>query len=205
MSHVLPCITNVLPDVPSCTYRDEHLLTCTGYTDSGKPCRGCEPRAATHGEVCDRCYDRVDHAIRAADHLRTALHGVDRAIAVEGGTQIAGPRVPLTAILLAFDEIDRAHDGRYDVDEWVATEEGAVQAVRFAKYVHAADRAHPTAERERKLHRLRCPDCGRNTATWQPPDWYGDDVHITCLSCGWTATNPDAIDIVTQIETRGVA
>lgn len=203
MSHALTCITNVLDDVPSCTIRGEHLLTCTGHRASGKECKGCEPRTATHGDVCDRCYTRIDHAIQTAVHLHTALAGVEHAVVAEGGG-IAVGYVPLNAIRLALDEIDRARDGHEDPTEWVSTEEGAIQAVRFAKYVHAAERAHPTLEATRKLHRLRCPDCNSLTAIWQPPEWAGDDIDITCIRCGWTATHPNAPEIVASIELKGL-
>lgn len=208
MSHFVPCITNVLPNIASCVYGGEHQPGCTGRRDDGHECKGCEPKPATRGEVCERCFDRIDHAIQVAAGLRSRLAGVDHAVTTENGTSVAGPRLPHTAWQLDLDVIDRWQQDRTDPTAWVETDAGARDAVYFAQAVHRADRAHPTIEVERKLQRTRCPNCNRLTVTWQPPDWYGADVTIACIGsdCGWTATNPDAIDIVTHIETtRGAA
>jgi hypothetical protein len=208
MSHTTICITNVLPNIASCTYRGEHLLGCNSVRADGQACTGCDPKPATRGEVCESCFTRIDHAIGLADTLRARLNGVDSAVTSDNGSSVAGPRLPHTAWQLDLDAIDRWQQGHTDPTTWVQTEEGAREAVYFAQAVHRADKAHPTVEVERKLRRLRCPACSRLTATWQPPDWYGDDVTIACIAadCGWQATNPDAIDIVTAIETtRGAA
>lgn len=179
MTHVTPCITVALRDFDDCT------------------------EDATRGTVCETCYHRIDEAIRRADHLRHALAGINRAITPEPGNTIPGPRLPLTPLAIAFDEIASYQQGRTDPTDWVRTEDGAADAVRFARAVHRTDRAHPTVAATQKLHRLRCPDCRRLTAVVRPPDWYGADTTVTCIACGWTATNPDALDIVAGIETRG--
>lgn len=185
MSHFTACITNVLPDFHGCTDSD-----------------GFE-RQATRGEVCERCYSRIDAALQRADQLRTTLNGIDHAISTEATSNIPGPRLPLTALRLDLDELDRYQDGNNDPNAWVATEAGAAQAVRFARTVHRVDRAHPTSPTTTKLQRLRCPNCHRLAAVVTPPDWYGDHTAITCIACDWTATNPDALDIVTGIEAHG--
>jgi RNase P subunit RPR2 len=185
MSHFTPCITTALRDFPDCRNSDGTL------------------RAATRGEVCETCYQRIDAAIGRADHLRTALAGIDRAITAESSNTIAGPRLPLTAIRLDLNEIASYQQGATDPTSWVSTQTGAEAAVRFARAVHRADRAHPTVAGDQKLHRTRCPACRRLTAVVRPPDWYGDATAITCIACGWEAENPDALDIVAEIETRG--
>jgi hypothetical protein len=205
MTHLIPCITNVLPNISSCTYGGGHLIGCDGRRDDGTDCKGCEPKTATRGEVCEACYDRIDHAIHVADTLRTRLAGITHAVTTEPGSNVPGPRLPHTAWQLDLDAINRWQNGHTEPGEWVTTEEGAREAVYFAQAVHRADRAHPTVEVERRLQRTRCPNCNRLTATWQPPDWYGDDVNIACIApnCGWEATNPDALTIVASIEQHG--
>lgn len=185
MSHFVPCITAELHDLPTCTNPD-------GTT-----------RQATRGEVCETCYQRIDHAIHTADHLRTALTGIDRAITPEPTHTPAGPRLPHTPLHLDLDAINRAQNGHTDALAWVQTETGAIEAVHFARTVHTAQKAHPTTDITRKLHRLRCPNCRRQTAVIQPPDWYGDNTDITCIACNWHATNPDALEIVAAIEHHG--
>lgn len=185
MTHNVPCITALLDDFPDCTHPDNTL------------------RQATHGHTCDRCYARIEHAIHTADHLRTALTGAERAITPDTTNSIPGPRLPHTAWQLDLDAINRAQTGHHDADTWVATAAGATDAIRFARTVHTAEQAHPTQDRERKLNRLRCPNCRNKTAIVSPPDWYGDNTTISCIACGWTASNPDALDIVTTIEAQG--
>lgn len=180
MTHVTPCITVALRDFDDCI------------------------ADATRGAVCEACYHRVDEAIRRADHLRTALHGIDRAITPEPGNTIPGPRLPLTPLAIAFDEIRSYQRDRTDPTDWVSTTEGAEDAVRFARAVHRADQANPTVAAARKLERLRCPNCRHLTAIVSPPDWYGDAITVECVHCKWKATNPDALEIVADIENRGV-
>jgi RNase P subunit RPR2 len=185
-----------------CSILGEHSTACTN-----DDCTGCWPRTADWGYLCQRHYDRVDHAVQVAEYLQTALRGAERAVTADGnGSTVPGPQLPLTPLQLDLDEILRASaDYRGDVKRWISTQNGAHLALAFARIVYNAERRHPTVEAERKLHRLRCPNCNRLTATWRPPAWPGDNVTITCLTCNWTATHPDAIDIVTAIETRCAA
>jgi hypothetical protein len=179
VTYAARCITIVLNDFPDCTW------------------------PAERGEVCEACYHRIENAIIRADQLRIALAGVERAITPEPGSTIAGPRLPLTALDIAFDEIRSYRPHPIEAASWVTTGSGAEQAVRFARAVHRADQAYPIVAAVRKLERVRCPACARLTAVVSPPDWYGDAITVECMHCKWKATNPDAIDIVAEIEHRG--
>jgi hypothetical protein len=178
MTDTIECITNAIPKVRPCTIRDEHLPTCNDDT-----CGGCWPCPATRGYLCEDCWDRVDQALATADRLRIHLTGVDRAIQRDlHGTRTLGPRLPLSTVALDLDAIASWQQHyRDDLLHWVSTQHGAEQAIRFARAVHTAAKAHPLEEKPHRLPRTRCPRCNRLTLAWQPPDHFLDLVHIRCL------------------------
>lgn len=217
MSHHVPCITNVLHDVASCTHRGEHLPTCPDPAN----CRGCEPRAARVGFVCLTCYTRIEDALAAWNDLEPALAGIDRAVtrdAVHQGKP--GSRVPLAPVPLDFEAIRSYHASfTGSVERWVATayldtpdkyghqqwRGSAVDAVRFARAVQQAERAHPTHEKPHDLTRTRCPECRQGTFVWHPPTFVGSPVTVECQNpqCGRSITREDSIDTIAYIEAAG--
>ncbi len=184
---------------PNCTRRGEHLDTCTLDT-----CTGCWLRTADHGYLCQRHYDRVDHALQAAHRLESALAGVDRAVrAHSSSSTVAGPRLPLTAWQMDLDAIVRARGTTDpDLDDWVRTPQGAKQALDFARLVYAAELRHPLEDRATEMRFVRCGGCLQRTVLLRPPDWYTGHRTLECTDpqCGWATTDDDHADAGAFIE-----
>lgn len=193
-----------------CGIPEEHLTTCNKST-----CTGCWPREATHGFLCQNHYEQVDTAISTADRLRKELQGIERAIRTESISAVAGPRVPLTAIRLDLEAIDRWQNDVYNerhqlvtrgydgnLDRWISNPDGARRAAEFAREVRAADRAHPTQERPHKLRRTRCPECRQLSFVWYPPDEVASPVRVECHNpaCEKSVTRQTSIDTMAHIE-----
>jgi hypothetical protein len=201
------CITNSVEDLRSCVRRDAHNDDCNGFEyvwveqrgqfeASGRACTGCTPRIAYNGFVCRNCFDRIIAAIAAAPAFLATLRGVDRALTPTsgGGRASVLGYVPLTALALAVDEIERYLDGNPgNAESWVATPEGAQSAVGFANAMHSAIAAHPTRESAHQVRRVRCPKCGQMTLAWHPTPWVGGEVTIRCRNteCGSALSQDD--------------
>lgn len=188
MSSILCITTEGLPGIRACTHRGSHLESC--MNDS---CTGCAPREAERGFLCQRCFERVEHAIIQWPRFASALHGVTRAVSVDtagrGGSAVG--YTPLPGTVLALDECRRLlrslPEGPRGLSLWVTTEEGARDAIMFA---HAADRAyrtHEIEERESRLRRVRCPRCEQLSLIRRPPQFQHEPVEVECQNpvCGY--------------------
>lgn len=172
------CAANRTPDEPACTARGVHFTTCTDTT-----CEGCSPRLADQGHLCARHYRQVERAWHDQGRLYAlaATLGLDRAIApTSSASTHAGPRVPLTALQLDLDVLDRMWAG--DVND----PDGAVQTLIWRREVRAAMQRHPMEPRRERLHRVRCAHCEKATVVVDPPEIAGGDSVLRCVSCGWT-------------------
>jgi DNA-directed RNA polymerase subunit RPC12/RpoP len=215
------CITNQLDDFRPCVERDTHFTHALGV-DEPDPvraarirewhlaeCAGCLPRHAEVGFLCRPCAHRVDTALRAYDPFRKALAGVDRAVQTESVTRgRPGSQLPIPPVPLSFEEIDsyrRTFGGSLDV--WAATEAGAADAVRYARAMRTAERAHPTEERSHAIRITRCPRCNHRTLVWHPPTRFLGEVVVRCeysdgaTDCGYTVDQA-AYEEVAAIEER---
>jgi hypothetical protein len=184
----------------NCTRRGEHLETCPQNND----CTGCWPRTADHGHLCQRHYDRIDHALQTANRLETALAGVERAIrAHSSSSTVAGPRLPLTAWQMDLDAIVRARRAvDPDLDVWVSTLQGAREALDFARLVHLAERRHPLEDRATEMRFVRCGGCLQRTVVLRPPDWYTGYRTLECTDpeCGWSTNDEDHAEAGAYVE-----
>lgn len=191
---ILCVTTDWLPGIRPCTSLGEHRVTCLdheGWAEDLRPgvCRGCFPRAADHGFLCQRCYERVEAAfLKWRPFARLVLETEGRAVSPEGGTKGAAPagysNLPLT--FLALDECERLLRSRADrtLEVWVHDHDGARDAILFA---HAAERAYlslEVEERERKVYRVRCPHCGHQTLTGHTTREQRGATIVECQVCG---------------------
>lgn len=186
---------------PNCTRRGEHLSTCT--TDT---CTGCWLRTADHGHLCQRHYDRVTKALQIADKLIEALAGVERAIRTDSSSStLAGPRLPLTAWQLDLDGIERARSSYAgDLDAWISDYDQTLDALEFARLVHAAEQRHPVQDRPIGMPRVRCGRCRQLTVINRPPDWYTDSRTLKCSDpeCGWSTRDEDHLEAAAYVEAQ---
>lgn len=218
------CITSDrLPGVRACTVRGRHLDTCTAET-----CPGCAPRAAQRGFLCQPCYERVEAALIEWPRFEAALDGVDRAVSVDTAGRSGSTLgwVPLPGTMLALDECRRLlasfPDGPRALDVWIATVDGARDAVMFAHAATRAYRTHEIEERKKKLRRVRCPNCGVLSLVRRPPQYENEPVVVECDDCGhviregreahlyapdpdggWQTVPADAVWVIDEIERAG--
>jgi hypothetical protein len=120
-----------------------------------------------------------------------AVQGVDRAIQRDtGGIRTkSAPPIPIPPVALAIDELEswfRHYPG--DVDLWVASEQGALEAIMFAKTALAAFRAHPVEESPSRVLRVSCSECRQNNLVRMPPGVYRDELKVCCTTEGCTQT-----------------
>jgi len=215
------CITNDrnVDDLRPCTRLDEHLEGCTGtvsqwsararrYVKTGKPCTGCVPRKARRGLLCLACVGRVEHAFVAWTPLFEAtLENLERAVQHDnsGVRSSTEGHIPIPGTRLAVDEI-RSYLTSFpgNIDDWVRTRLGAMDAVRFARAVPAAVRTHEIEERAHLAKKTRCTKCKQLSLVWNPPQAQGDHVRVVCSStlCG-TEINQSSFEAIAQIEESG--
>lgn len=182
------------PSVAPCRATDVHLETCTNAD-----CRGCFPRQAERGYLCQSHYDRFEHAYARWNEFgtRTAALGLSKAVQRDtaGVRTIADGHVNLTGVFLAVDECRRhllALTAFGSIDMWISTEEGAKDAIQFAAAAERAYRSHETQERPHRIRRVRCPEC-QQQMIWNPPAWHEGHVTISC-------TNDECRHVLTQDE-----
>lgn len=187
------CITvEHLPGIRPCTHLGQHRVTChdhEGWRDRPGACRGCLPRKADRGYLCQQCFEKVTDAhFRWRDFARLVIETEGRAVSPEGGGKGSSPdgytNLPLT--FLTLDECERhLRSGLgLTIDTWVHTEAGARDAIQFA---HAATRAYQSLEvekRELKLERVRCPHCGLLSLTANPTREKHGQTIVECQHCG---------------------
>jgi hypothetical protein len=191
---VITCITNHTADLRACTVLGDHYDECDGFEytwvekrgreeATGNECRGCLPRPASQGLVCLSCWRNITAALAGYPELVRMLTGVDRAVVRDssGMTSRGGPGVPLSSVQLSLEELDSYFTiGGVTAEQWVSSELGARDAVRFARAFAAASSAHPTREKSHRIKRVRCPECNQLTLVWHPTQREGGDVQVRC-------------------------
>lgn len=180
MGHV--CVTNNTRGIRSCTVKDQHVSSCTGW-EGDRQCSGCLPRKAQHGMLCWSCWERLVHVYTRFDEFIGLLDGVERAVQRDnaGVRGSAESHIPLPGTWLAIEECKswlKSLNGM--IDEWVSTEWGARDAVRFTHAAENAYRSFPIEETPHRLKRQRCPKCSQQTLVWHPPQYFGDHVRVAC-------------------------
>ncbi len=206
-----------VPGVRPCVIRGQHRVTCPDYLipegdeTTLRTCGGCRPRPAEVGFLCARHFDDVEHAYARWGEWRDRVARVgDRAARrdTEGRSSGATGFVPFPGWQLAVDECDRLIASlyampRWDVRLWVHDEQGARDAIMFARAAERAYRDHETHERPHKIPTVRCPHCSQKTLVWLPPVYFRSEVTVTCQDdeCGRDLTQ-SAFEVIADIESR---
>lgn len=226
----LVCITNErIPGIRPCTHRDVHTVSCDGWAyradgfgneyATGKECTGCAPREARQGLLCWTCWEQVEAELARWDAFAGLLRATEgRAVQRDnaGVRATVEGHVNLTGTTLAINEVEsylRSGAGLTAL-MWVSSEQGARDAVLFAKTAAAAHRTHEVEERARKAKRVRCPDCGQVSLVRNAPDMEGAPVTVKCQTdgCGKTIREGDTdiwgddkVTVIANIEARRTA
>lgn len=190
------CITTTgIPGIRPCTHRNQHRVTCAdhdGWKAELRPgkCTGCLPRKADRGFLCHHCYDHVEQAYADWPRFVKLAEATDgRAVApdsdgIRGSASDGYSNLPLT--VLAIDECTRllASFAGDSLDMWVSNENGARDAVQFAKAALTAYRTVEVEEQRRPIPAVRCNHCGYRALMWQPTPFIGGHVEVECQNCG---------------------
>lgn len=126
------CITNLMPDVRSCTVLGEHRTWCDGFARdrTGRildtECRGCVPRPAEFGHLCYSHIVRLDAALDVAPRLvgfmlEDGTNGIRDTNGGGGGGYesqwtLTESRVHASWVIAAFTNTTAVLDGDADVD-----------------------------------------------------------------------------------------
>lgn len=212
------CVTLALSDLPRedqpqpCLIRGEHYPACTGWTLRGKPCKGCLPREATHGFLCEECWEKYLDRLGRLGYLAHHLRSIERSGQALGERVQSSrePKLPVPDSWLAADglmtavgaqpiktraSIDEAGRYVYDVAKRrrdtaiddVLTREGAVRAVTLITRFKNALARWPDSEVARRpvVHTI-CPECLAVPLYRVAPEEYGEDMLIDCAKCDWS-------------------
>lgn len=212
----LRCITNGEPELRSCEIPGSHEASCNGWEyrwsnkdqddmPTGRECTGCEPRPAVHGLVCAGCYGRIREAVGELPAFARATAGIERVITPEGGGQSSALGfVPLTALGMDFDAIDRFMLSYWrcgsNIDVWVSSYEGAHDAIRAAQSIKGAIFRHPVKVTQENLDKTQCPRCQMTALVRVAPSAYEAPEFVKCRNpaCSYEATGDDLATIISH-------
>jgi ribosomal protein S27E len=180
-----------VPGVRPCAEWDEHRITCLdhpGYTRRPGTCRGCLPKSADRGFLCEHHFEQVEAAVAEWPRWRRLVVEAGwRTISPSGGD--GGTALGYTALTLAHLALDEC--GRHlrsftqdRVELWVSTEDGARDALLFAAAATRAYRDLEVEPREVRFERVRCPSCDRLSLQENPTRVVGGSTVVECQHCG---------------------
>lgn len=185
------CVASArIPGVWPCSHLGQHKITCPDDPRNGssgpKLCRGCLPRLAQRGFLCQWHYERVVAAYEAWNPFKRRLAEAEgRAVSPEGGGATPEGYVNLPLSFLAVDECFsylKSMAGK-TLDVWVHDEAGARDALRFACAAEAAYRSLEVEEHPKRIERVRCPHCGFLSLHENPTREVRGKVVIECQHC----------------------
>ena len=153
-----------------------------------RECRGCYPRLATVGFLCEPHARWVEGALDQWDAWErlVAASGGKLVTTSGGGTPLGF--VPLSGLDLTLDELTRlraSQQGRH-LTVWVSDEDGARDALWWARAAYRAYRQHETEEQKPRLDKAPCPHCGEITVGVNPVHEDGPWKVVDCVHCGKT-------------------
>jgi len=172
-------------------------------------CKGCLPALAEHGCLCFSCWMKLNDGLNMAVDVITHLRSVDRAAQTDNaGVRVAaGWVIPIPSTWRAADDLmvligcpapgflstDDVNQVQAITEEivaratagmvaWVATVDGARDAVRFNAVMHSALIQHPMEDYEHRVRNVRCTDCGQRSLMWKPPLMFHGEVRVECTN-----------------------
>lgn len=121
--------------VRGCTSWGRHLSTCEG-TDE-QPCRGCQPRRASHGHLCHPCHNRILEwmdtrhlhrliygEVHPANNIRWAMHWLELNLGAGGAPATNNTKIRHTKASSGTEPLNLARhehiaDGNAKITGWV--------------------------------------------------------------------------------------
>jgi hypothetical protein len=168
-------------------------------------CRGCLPAPAEHGMLCFSCFSKTREALKIALDMITHLCSIERAqqldkngvraqamwiIPVPNTWRMADelimllghptPGFPSDASVFEVEAITERYLDLIDIDQWVASGDGAEAAVHFYRTMQHALTQHPFSDVEHPVQNVRCNECRQLTLVWKPPLEFDGPIHIVC-------------------------
>lgn len=117
---MLPCVTTWVGR-GGCRVHGEHLSNCIGIeVRDGRTvgeCRGCLPQPATHGVLCESCFERFEAALGLAVDLVTHMRSIERAAVPEGPRSPTKPGSQMI-IPTSWLEADRTWSELHELAVW---------------------------------------------------------------------------------------
>lgn len=180
-----------IPGVRPCAEWGLHRVSCEdhdGYTRKPGRCAGCLPKSADRGLLCAAHFDEVEAAVIEWPRWLRLIEAADgRTVSPSGDS--TGQPLGYSLLPLAYLEVDAcqrflASQGDQPLDVWIATEEGARDAIQFALAAKRAYHALEVEERPTKFERVRCPECGLLSLHENPTRELRGSTVVTCQHCG---------------------
>jgi hypothetical protein len=206
------CVTNTLHNIKACTNKGAHTSTCDGTTRHGDNCHGCAPREAKQGALCWPCWERVQKSVAAWPVFAATIVDLPQLVTPDtnGIRTATSGYSPLTKPWLDVNEaesyLDSLTEVKGNVEMWVSGLKGASDAINFAHLFERAVEAHPLQEKPHRIQSVRCPKCGERLLVWNPPEYFQDNVTVTCRheGCGHEV-DQKSFEMLAEIEERSGA
>lgn len=175
-------------------------------------CRGCVPRSATHGFLCDVCDARIRDSLPRIEQMIVHLRSIEKMpdalgervdtsmtrsilvpdswIAADGLMEALGA-APIPTQATIDDAFQLASDAVHewdDLDRIINTREGAKRAIVLVRRLQTALRRWPDSEAEyRWVPYLACGQCRQLSLYRKAPIHYLDEILILCATegCGY--------------------
>lgn len=195
-----------------CRLRDTHGEGCRSEN-----CRGCFPREAKFGYLCDTCWTRLHVQLSDWAQFSTLILAFGTLVQSDSDGRKSRPD-GYTVLAQTFLDVDEAEsylqplDGVYgivaangDAQTWIKTPKGARNAAMFTKCAERCRRSHEIAQADGKLRKWRCPNCHQTNPTeltlWlKQPQFLGDVRVISCVKgCGYSVSM-DRASVIADVE-----
>ena len=196
----------------ACKVSDAHRDGC-----ASESCRGCLPREAKFGYLCDSCFTRLTVQLDDWAKFSRLILAFGSLVQTDSDGRKSRPDgyTVLAQTFLDVDEADRylqpltgvygLADAGGDVRAWVSTVRGSRNAADFTKCAERCRRSHEIAQADGKLRTWRCPNCHQTnphdlTLWLKQPQFFGDDRVISCVKgCGYLVSM-DCASTIADVE-----
>lgn len=182
------CASNDIPNITNCTMKDEHQTGCPGVRQNGKECTGCIPAEATHGFLCEKCWQQLSKTLERWPQFAATIIQYERTIVHDNaGIRVtASGHVNLHTTFISVNETESHLLSLTKVGgdplKWVNRAEGAIDALHFIQAAKRANKRHPLKENVINITRTICPTCEARTLKKVPPQFFEDHAIIKCFN-----------------------